>query len=312
MTTWTEPRGPHLPDQIARIPPMARVFVVAAVIVTLLRVVEVSWPGRDVPALVLSLVALVSPAAFVLLGAALFYRRPDAWARLRPIAMAVTLFAAGELLSAAARLTGDIDASSGFAADGASPVTIRLLVEMGAGVARMLALGYLWAGVGSARRRDDAPRTRAISLAIFSGAVIGAVLELNWLVGNGVFAGEMTFRILNAVSLVISGLTLLAAAALTSDLLAGVRSGEAPARAWRLGLGGIVCWAIAWYVVDWLFVWFTAQTADALWPIWVIELGGAAASVLLLAAVHAGLGDPADEPLDATADGPVGAGLPVT
>ena len=93
-TPWEEPRGPHLPDRVVGVPPMAWLFIATAIVVTIADLPTLARMGSGPWFLGQGILGLVPPICSCLLGAVLFIRHPDA-------VQALPLLVLGAMLSAA-------------------------------------------------------------------------------------------------------------------------------------------------------------------------------------------------------------------
>jgi hypothetical protein len=115
---WEEPRGPHLPDTLTRVPLAVWPFVAFAIALAYITV-DRNWTGRivDQPALPSFVLSLIPIVAMPLAGAALFLRHPHAWSRHRPVALAVILLTAQTVVQVATPIAFDLIAPSDPLAD---------------------------------------------------------------------------------------------------------------------------------------------------------------------------------------------------
>ena len=229
---WVEPRGPHLPDVITRIPLAVWPFVAAAMLaaygrVSLLRPESFESAANVLWVIVGSVEAVVAP----LLGAALFYRHPRAHRTVPAIAFASVLFA----------FTTVVDALREPVMNGIAPPTFfgslddPVVTLAGSGyrlveaLLVVFALTYLAIGLADARRFEDRTNARAIVIALTVIAVacpiISALLALPW-------PGEFTLQ--NVLNLVAGLLSYLAWVYVGWTAFRGWAAREAPNAGWGL------------------------------------------------------------------------------
>lgn len=278
---WVEPRGPHVPDVITRIPLGVWPFLAVAILaaygrVSLLRPESVGSPLAAIWVAAGSVEALAAP----LLGAALFYRHPVAHRTVPAIAFGTVLFAFTTIVDAlrepvinsiaAPMFFSSLDDPVGtLAANGYRLVEALLIV---------FALTYLAIGLSDARRFEDRANARAILIVLLVAAVaspiIGGLLALPW-------RGELTLQIL--LNLVAGLLSYLAWLYLGWTAFRGWRAGEAPNAGWGLvALAGIGYLAVvAFFAVLNVLLWIIGPTESQV-PL-VYE------AALLLEVVTAGL-----------------------
>ena len=303
MTTWEEPRGPHLPDRMTAVPAMVWPFVLVAIVVDLLWLQRNPGAEFDADRALPFISSIARTSALALLGAALFLRRPDAWRNLRPIAKAVTLFATAQLLAVGALVTSDLmgQGSSGDAE--LSTITVGFVVGRLAMAAQLFAIGYLWAGLGAVRRRDNAAGSRVLMVGLIGAAIAIMVIGVQTLVALGAYDGEPIIVAQNLIGTALSGLILLALMALLSELLAGARASEEPRGAWWLGFAGVTLWAIGTSGITWIFDALGTSGPDYEWLVRPVQAAGTAGALLLLVAFLIGLPEHAEQPLDAAEPG---------
>ena len=290
---WVEPRGPHLPDVITRIPLGVWPFLAVAVLAaygrwTLLLPSTIEEPAELLWIVSGSIDAVVAP----LLGAVLFYRHPRAHRTMPAIASAAVLFA----------FTTVVDAFREPVMNGiAPPPTFGSLDEgfvilAGTGYSaietllQVFAITYLAIGLADARRFRDSFNSRPIMVGLSLGAaappVVGGLLTLPW-------PTAMTTQI--AVSLTGHLLTNLAWAFLGWTAYRGWRADEELSRGWGL----VALAAIGYVIVGIVFallsivLWVIGPTQTQVPLIYefaqLLTLGLAALWVVLLAAFWLGL-----------------------
>ena len=302
---WVEPRGPHLPDAITRIPLGLWPFLAVAVLAAYGRVSLIRPTSFESPAeLLWVLVGTVDAVAAPLLGAALFYRHPRAHRTVPAVAFATVLFAFTTVVDALREpvmnsiapppMFGSLD--EGFvtlAGTGYSAIEALLLV---------FALTYLAVGLGDARQFRDSRNGRPIMVGLLVCAVgsplVGGLLASPWPAG-------MTMQIV--VSLIAQLLTNLAWAYLGWTAYRGWQANEEP----NVGWGLVTLAAIGYVIVVIVFallsvvLWIIGPTETQVPLIYefaqLLTFGLAAFWLALLAAFWLGL--PAEPDPDDVASG---------
>jgi hypothetical protein len=236
---WVEPRGPHLPDAITRIPLGVWPFVAVAALaaygrMSLLRPATIESPVDALWVIVGSIDALAAP----LLGAALFYRHPNAHRAIPAIAFGAAIFAFTTIVDALREpVMNNIAAPPMF---GSLDDPVVTLAGSGYGLVEALlgvfALTYLAIGLADARHLKDrtSARSTVVGLVVLAIGcpVIGGLLAMPW-------PAEFTLQIV--LNLVGGALTNLAWVYLGWTAFRGWTAGEAPNAGWGLvalaGLG---------------------------------------------------------------------------
>jgi hypothetical protein len=177
---WVEPRGPHLPDAITRIPPGVWPFLALAVLAAYGRQVELTTGGFPNPFVVWTVVGSVEAIAAPLLGAALFYRHPNAHRRFPALTLGAALFAIAVAADALRRPV--LDGLLGSALDFESGILGGAAYRVIEALFRVFALTYLALGLVDARRLDDRPANRygwvVLVVAVVSTSALSAALTL--------------------------------------------------------------------------------------------------------------------------------------
>ena len=236
---WPEPRGPHLPDTLMRIPLGVWPFLGLAVLAAygqweMLRAGPLDNAIDAFWALVRAVAALTVP----LLGAALFFRHPTAHRIFPNIAFGVALFAASTVVDALRQPVMDGIGGTDIEYDawlyaGTGYSLIQALV-------RVFAITYLAIGLSDARRFEDRAPAR----------VEGIVLVVAALASTGVSAVLGYLSAPDQPGLLAIGtagqvLTNLAWAYLGWTALRGWAAGEEPSRGWGLvGAAGVAYLAV--------------------------------------------------------------------
>ena len=297
---WVEPRGPHLPDVMTRIPLGVWPFLAVAVLaaygrISLLRPESFESPTNAAWVIVGSVEAVAAP----LLGAALFYRHPRAHRTIPAIAFGTALFAFTTVVDALREpvmnsiappmFFGSLDDTMVTVAGSGYRLVEALLI--------VFALTYLAIGLADARRLEDRMNARAILIALAVIAVacpiIGGLLVLPW-------PGELTLQIV--LNLVAGLLSYLAWVYLALTAFRGWAAGEAPNAGWGLvALAGIGYLAVvASFMVLNVVLWIIGPTESQVPVVYeaalLLEVVTAALWVALLAAFWLGL--PAEREAD--------------
>ena len=303
-TPWEEPRPPHLPDRLASMPWLAWPFLIFAAVLA-----GVAWPrAQDVlaaggPYGAWSVVTQLDPILTVLLGAALFWRHPDAARELPRIAVCVALLATGEILRLIAEplapilagITPPTEALPGF-------VPLGSAFDAFATSIGLFGLVYLVRGLDEARRFEDEGSLRRIAIPLVA---LGLAIGIGKFVRLGQLPVDDTLTVgtVVAVSLILSTLDLLAWVYLIVICARGWRSGDAPSRGWLAALLAGVCVMVAAVLTSAIEL-LVSTPSEATFLVYLAFASiGTVGWILLLIAFGLGLPSTADP--DATADPPV-------
>lgn len=254
---WVEPRGPHLPDTIARIPLGVWPFLALTALAVYGRwVVLTPVESATLVDLFWLLIGSVEAIAVPLLGAVLFYRHPRAHRTIPGVAFSAVLFA----------FTTVVDAFREPVLNGIAPSPVfgslddgfAILASTGYSVIEALlqvfAITYLAIGLSDARRLPNSLNGRSIMVGLLICAVgapvAGGILVLPW-------PTSMTTQIV--VSLIVRLLTNLAWAYLGWTAFRGWQADEEP----RVGWGLVALVAIGYVIVGVVF----ALLSIVLWVI---------------------------------------------
>jgi Co/Zn/Cd efflux system component len=167
---WAEPRGPHLPDAITRIPLGVWPFLALAALEAFgrweqLRSIQFAHPVDYVEALVGAIGGLAVP----LTGAALFLRHPNAHRRLPSITAGVSLLAAVTIVDALrvpvleGILRSDLDFETSLLAS-----TVYSVIQA---LVRAFGVTYLAIGLEDARQFEDQTRASGVRALLLVGAL---------------------------------------------------------------------------------------------------------------------------------------------
>jgi hypothetical protein len=275
-------------------------FVALAVLVAYLqfqRYDGLSSSGSDVLSLAQGVVQVV---AMTLLGAALFLRHPDAWSRLRPLAIGVILLAAAEAVHLLGPMVDGVLGSSWFSSDGNLTLPASYYVGRAGSIVGIMGAASLLIGFREARRVADPAGTRAILVVLLAIGLGVLVIGYARQILLGAFDGDGIDQMTSAVAIAISAASLIAWTAVASELLAGTRVRERPASAWRVGTIGGFGAAISAVPLLTILPAMDVESAAFWVVVRTVTLIATAAAVLLLVAFLLGL--PAPSEAEATAD----------
>ena len=290
---WVQPRGPHLPDAIMRVPLGVWPFLAVAVLAAYGRVSLVGPGSFEPPSnVVWVIVGSVEAIAAPLLGAALFYRHPRAHRTVPSIAFGAVLFAFTTVVDALREpvmnsiappmFFGSLDQTMVTVAGSGYRLVEALLI--------VFALTYLALGLSDARRFEDRTNARWILIAsaviAVASPIVGGLLALPWL-------GEMSLQI--ALNLFAGLLSYLAWVYLGWTAFKGWAAGEEPSAGWGLaaaaGLGYLV--VVASFTVLNVLLWIIGPTESQVPVVYeaalLLEAATAGVWVALLAAFWLGL-----------------------
>lgn len=286
---WPEARPPHLPDRLTAVPWLAWPFVAIAVIL-----LAVAWPRVQSlfePAgfSIALLIGEMEAAVGALLGAALFWRHPDALRTLPRVVVGVTLLAAREVLRALAPAL-----EGAFATVTPAPEAFPFFVPLStaynafATVVGLFGLVYLARGLAEARRREDGGSSRPATLAVVVVALLLGAAQWST-IGDLPADASMTIGTLVVVSLSLTTLNLLAWGYLTLTAGRGWRAGEAPRRGWLVATLAGMCLFLSTIMLA-ILNWVVSAPSDGVLLIHQLaSLIGIASSFLLLVALALGL-----------------------
>jgi hypothetical protein len=234
-TPWEEPRPPHLPDALTRVSPLLIPFVLLAGLQA-----DAAWLDwvrqgdlRGPNALELIVMQWLPGVCVSLLGAALFYRHPDAHRRLPMLTMGVVLLALAALVVAidpidqALMNAAPVDAEnidSAFLWHGIYAAAIT--------VVNIFGLVYVARGLAGARRFGDVMSGRAVGIALIALVAVASVVSLVPYFTTPEAAELLTP--VNVVSLVLAKIETLAWIYLLVIAFGGWLAGERPRIGWLL------------------------------------------------------------------------------
>jgi hypothetical protein len=228
---WDEPRGPHLPDAITRIPGPAWAFLVVAVLVAW-RSVSALAANRpdDVGSVLLPGVSIAGQVAASLIGGALFIRHPDAFRTHRALAVGSALVALNILGDSFRPDAGAwLDGLVGDEGVGLHPLRVAFgtLVTLAA-AGGLFALGR---GLGAARALPSRLPVGRLLLVALAIPVVTTAIGLAVIVS---IADPGDFQVANAVGSAVNLAVGLAWAFLAVVAMLGAHAGEQPAAGWWL------------------------------------------------------------------------------
>lgn len=237
-----EPRGPHLPGTLARVPALAWIFILLGVLrlIWFLRESDLG-PAPELSSIVAFISALTPSVVAVLLPAALLVRHPDAPSRSQTLFLGTVLFAVVEGLRVLSTpLQPLFEQLTPGSEETPFLVPLALLYSAAAGLLGAFAIANVALGLGQARRYDDRSGTRLIRLAVVLIVVLVAlarVLAVSRLPFDQI---PMTATVIvYLASTVILGILSIAAwGYLAATSLTGARAGESPGSGWIVGAIG--------------------------------------------------------------------------
>jgi hypothetical protein len=287
-TPWEEPRPPHLPNALTGLSPWIFAFLILAGFHVLAGWLE--WDFRrdlraPIRAVGILLVRLPSVCT-ALMGAAIFFRHPEALRRLPMLVFGVALLNIVALLdlwkvpfTSNAFLPEIFPAfrDAGFPEDESSLI-LRGIYTAAVNVVSVFGLLYLARGLDGARRLAHVISGRALGITLTIVALGSAGVSLQWALA---FAEADDVMVpLNVVALVMGLISMLAWSYLLVIAIGGLLAGERPRVGWflialvagieiairtLLAIGGLVTISEWAYVL--LQVAFLAATAN-----WVLLL----------------------------------------
>jgi hypothetical protein len=195
--------------------------------------------------------------ATVLLGAALFSRRPDAWSTQRVLGAAVALFALGALMEVTTPLVilfGWRPVAPGLGSD--LPIWLAYAYLILSPALAVAATALLWLGIRRSRRRPSVHNHRPLAVVLWLSAVGLATGTLGSTLPFLDLATSPGSSLLAIANLTLDAGSLIALTALTVTAMAGARANEQPTTAWRLvAASGLVIIIGRWLapMLSWIF-----------------------------------------------------------
>ena len=238
---WEEPRPPHLPDTLTRVPRWVFVFVLLAGVQVVAAWLDwVAQGDLRGPSAVEFLVRQWLPGVCAsLLGAALFYRHPDAHRRLPMLTMGVVLLAVAALVAIYPIDRAVMDATPVDETNFASAFLWHGFYRAAITVVNIFGLLYLARGLAEARRFADVVSGRAVGIAFIALVAVASVVSLAPYFTTPDAADLLTP--VNVVSLILAKIDTLAWLYLFVVALGGWLAGERPRIGWLLvTLAGVI------------------------------------------------------------------------
>ena len=235
-TPWPEARPPHLPDRLTALSPRLIPFLLLAAVQVV--VGWQRWVGEGALDVAPSLAVLIADRlpglAAILLGAALFWRHPQAHRTLPMVALGVALLATAELLRLASGPLGRLLPALSTGTE-EYPFTTPFQVASFVVVSLVTVFGivYLARGLRAARRSEDVVSVRGpaiilaavslVSTAIAAWTTVTAYDEM-----NGIVILVVTSGLITSLAFMLAWSSLLVVA------LGGWLAGERPRVGWLL------------------------------------------------------------------------------
>jgi len=300
--SYPEARGPHLPDALTRVAPLAYPFALLALFVAW-RGWQDAVAGGDALTAEAVLRILIPSVVIPLLGLIVVVRRPDAHRTLRLLLFGVALLSLRELITTfdapLRELLRGVDTTFEFESPG--EIALRVFT----GLLLVFGLLYLGAGVADARGPDRVVVERPLAVWLAALAAIAIALSLYSLVL--LTQGDYPFELIVSavIGLMTGALVTLCWAYIATIVIGGWLSGRAPRRAWIVGAIALVLL----FGTQLIGIGVGAFATEALLPFFLaIAYAGLLGWVLLLVAFALGLpggaGAPTLEDETATADPP--------
>jgi hypothetical protein len=230
---WEEARGPHLPDSLIRIPPLAWVFIVLSTARLWSLIDEARYGSTSDLDIAANVVAnAVGEIAVLLTPAVLVIRDRDVAKRAPVLFGGFVLVAIGSLLQAVSLglfllAIDDADSVSASALVLGFTVLVSLI-----GVVGLFAIGR---GLNLARRLPNrgGSRGRTILLIFTAYLVVSRLADAYRTMPS---SPDATYAVYSLAAIATSVAGIVAWAYLVVATLNGVRAGETPSRAWRIGV----------------------------------------------------------------------------
>jgi hypothetical protein len=271
---WDEPRGPHLPDMVTRLPILVWPFVALAALIGYRAVGMITGdPTRDTGVILESGLAAIPSVVTPLLGAAYFATHRGIAFR-AALGIGLALLAVGEAMrvveTSVLDFLGSLLPSSGDAFADIERTSLYFTFVAAVGIA-----GYvcLLRGLRSARQRPNAPGQRGVTLVVFGVVAVTAVLgfQSTAVASPG---DDGTFLAINLRTWLLNAVYLVATAAVTAELLAGARAAERPALAWRLAAAALTLILVA-QVPSWVIYSLGSESISLIpamsWTLVIVE-----------------------------------------
>jgi hypothetical protein len=242
-----EPRGPHLPDALTRLPLGVWIF-------GLLAIARLIWFVRDSqlgpvlePTVALSFISGIAPAGVaVLLPAALLLRHPDAWTEARTLVVGTIIFAGVEGMRVLGPLLQPLfEQATPGSEETPYLIPLALVYTTGQGLLAAFAVANIGLGLAQARRFLDRPGKLVIvgvagAIIVFVAAT--RVISVSQLPFDQIPMSPTVAAYLASV-IILGVLSIGAWSYLAATTARGARAGEDPGAGWTVGAAG------AWLVV---------------------------------------------------------------
>jgi hypothetical protein len=183
-TPWEEPRPPHLPDALTQVLTRVSPWVIPFLLLAGTQVVAsgLEWGaqwGLGEPGYGAAIFLITLPGVCAsLLGAALFYRHPDAHRRLPMLAFGVVLLALTVLMGSAERPLDEWFSSRMPAGDDGWMFVADTIYRAAINVVTIFGLVYIARGLEGARRSADVVSGRGLGIVVTAVAVAATVVSL--------------------------------------------------------------------------------------------------------------------------------------
>jgi hypothetical protein len=286
---WEEARPPHLPDALMRLSPWLMPFLLLAGLEVVAGWLEwsVRWQPQDVSTAVSIIINRVPGVCAMLLGAALFWRRPDAYRTVPMIVLGVVLLATAALLRLASVPLADVFGELTPPSE-ELPVLVPLQVAYDIFVAlvNIFALLYLARGLAAARRFVDAVSLRGLAIVLIGVSVATTVISILPFLGILDWSGVMLS--LNVAWMTLGLIQMLAWSYLLVVARGGWLAGERPRIGWVL-VAFAAALLVAFRVISALGDLLPPSREGAFVALQILGLASNAGWVLLLLAFVAGL-----------------------
>jgi len=243
-----EPRGPHLPDAVTRVPYAAWLFGLLALSRLIWFIRETELGPAPAPSVILAYVGGLVPAVVaVLLPAILLLRHPDAWSSARTLLLGTILFAVVEgmrVLSPA--LQPVFESATPGSEETPYLVPLALLYSSAQGLLATFAVANVGLGLAQTRRYLDRPGTLVIALV--TGLVVVVASAARLITVSRLPFDEIpmtpTVAVYLSSAIVLGVLSVAAWGYLAATSTRGARAGEEPGGGWSLGALG------AWLILS--------------------------------------------------------------
>ena len=276
------PRGPSLMG-VALGP--AWLFVSGAAIVVALG--AIGLPINLLPPEMWALrpLLLANSVVSLLLGAAVFGRRPDTWTTNRPLGAAVVLIAVGVLAETLSAVAVSI---AWLAAFDLLPDAGWMLLAFGHanGALHVAGVALIWLALHRSLRPGDRRGSKPLAAVLWGVALVTGVGRLASTVQTFDSVGMALATVSVALSFVTGIASIVALTALTLTAITGARAGERPTSAWWLaGASGLLIVVGQWVAPILAMV----ANQPVLFSILLPQALGLASTLLLLLALALGL-----------------------